>query len=466
MAEYLQLGPNDYIQFPDGLDAAGKQAFATRAAVAYKTQQAQQVANSQQADLQYAQQNGTSLMGRRQAQAQQILQNQTTPEQVLNEQNPITNGLSTAGNEIATGAGETFGPGSNLVQRVVGLARMANAPAAGLGQAAGTTTQKFLANAIPAALGGGAAGVIPAAGAALADAGTQLVTGPASIRGAMRTAKSIGQGALQYLMPGAMREAGMEAIAGNLGQPMQALGRIFNTPASKAAYNLAQAKGAVPTADLADTLEQTFFKHADLANPNNGALRYISNVEQKFRANPQLAYGDVMDEIQALKARADSAFNSTAPEGKILGQTLMQAREHLINELDNTSPIYREANRLYRQEQAVTDIMNATRSGAPGFNLNKLLENNPDIAKSFSRPVIKEISDIADKLNSVASATPAGGFRQFIAAAATPLTNMMASPMGRAILRSTLTQPSDKLPRALTAAVQTYKALTPRQQGE
>jgi hypothetical protein len=241
--------------------------------------------------------------------------------------------------------------------------------------------------------------------------------------------------------------------------------RASQTPASKAAYTLAESQGPVNTLDMADTLEQAFFKHADLSNPNQGALRYISNVQRKM-AGGKLAYGDVMEEVQALKARADSAFNSTAPEGKILGNTLMQAREMLINELDKTSPLYRNANRLMRQESATRDIMNAIRSGAQGVNMEKLLENNPDIVQAFGPEAVKDIMAITNKLNSVASTTPAGGFRQFVAAAATPLTNMMASPVGRSILRWTVTQPNERIPQALTAAIQTYKAVGGNQQTE
>jgi hypothetical protein len=453
--DYLQLGPNDYVQFPSGLDQAGKEKFAQQAMVAYKTQQGSQVADNQAADLAYAQQNGTSLLGRRQARAADMLKHQTTPQQVLNEDNnPITQGLSAMGSEATAGAGDVAN--GSLFQKIIGLARIANAPAVGAGQAVGTTTQKVLAN-IPEALGGGAAGVIPAAGAALADAGTQLFAGPAVIRGATNTLKSLGQGAAQYVMPGAMREAGMEAVAGRLGQPVTSLERVLQTPASKAAYALAESQGPVKTLDMADTIEQAFLKHADLSNPNQGALRYLSNLEKKLRGG-QLAYGDAMEEIQGLKARADSAFASRTPEAKTLGTTLMQAREMLLQEMDKVSPLYRSANRLMRQESATKDIMNAIRTGAQGVNLEKLLENSPDIAASFGPQATTDIMAITNKLNSVASTTPAGGFRQLISAMATPLTNMMASPVGRSVLRWTVTQPSDRIPRLLAMAVQTYKA--------
>jgi len=362
------------------------------------------------------------------------------------------------------GGGQVVG-GNGILERLLGLARAANAPAVGAGRAVGQTTQNVLANTVPEFLGGGAGGVVPAAGAALADAATQLVTGPKVIKEGLKVAKDVYQIPARILAPGIVRKAGGEAIAQGLGAPASSLERVFQTPASKAAYTLAESQGPVPTTDLADTIQQAFFSHADLANPNKGALKYLSNLEAKFRGQQQLPYGDVMKEIQALKAKADSAFESTSPEGKLLGQTLRDAREYLIDELDRVSPLYRQANRLYRQESAVTDVMNAVRQGTPGANLEKLIENHPDVAKAFSQKTIKDISQIAGQLSDVASSTPAGGFRQAAQAVSKPVMDMLfGGDWGRALLRQSLRAPKDQLPRALAGAVQTYRAIKIRDQ--
>jgi hypothetical protein len=359
------------------------------------------------------------------------------------------------------GGGEAIG-GDGLFQKIMGLAKLINAPAVGAGSAVGTTTQNILGN-IPGL--GGPGGVIPSGGAALADAATQLVTGPAVIKGAVRGVKATGQILPRILAPGHLRSAGAEAIAMELGAPATTLERVFSTPASKAAYKLAESQGPAPTATMRDIVEQAFMTHGNMSNPSPGALNYLSKLEKKFADYKQLPYGDVMKEIQALKSKADAAFSGARPDN-LLGQTLREARELLIEQLDNISPIYRQANRLYRQEQATIDIVNAVRAGTPGVNLEKLIENSPDVAKAFSKPVIKEITHIAKELNDVASATPAGGFRQTLASLAKPVTDMLTTDIGRALLRASLRSPGEKTPRAITAAVQTYKGLTPRQQSE
>ena len=465
MADYLQLGPNDYLQFPDGLNQAAKQQFAAQAINAYQQRQLQ---TDPQGAINREITNPSTTPELRSDMVKQAApaaaSQMTTPGQVLREENnPLSKGLSDTASEAVAGGSQVVSGG--MLEKLLGLARMANAPAVGAGRAVGQTVQNVLANTVPEALGGGAGGVIPAGGAALADAATQLFTGPKVIQKGIQVAKEAYQIPARILAPGLVRKAGQEAIAMGMGQPGAVLERVFQTPASKAAYTLAESQGAVPTADLADTIQQAFFKHADLSNPNNGALGYLSNLEAKFRGTKQLAYGDVMEEIQALKARADSAFNSTSPTGKLLGQTLSQAREYLIQELDKISPLYRQANRLYRQESAVTDVMNAVRQGTPGANLEKLIENNPDVAHAFSKNTIKNISQLAGQLSDVASTTPAGGFRQAAQAISKPVMDMLfGGEWGRALLRQALRAPGDQLPRALAGAVQTYRAIQPRDQ--
>jgi hypothetical protein len=122
--------------------------------------------------------------------------------------------------------------------------------------------------------------------------------------------------------------------------------------------------------------------------------------------------------------------------------------------------MYRQANRLYRQEQATIDVMNAVRAGTPGTSLDKFIENNKDVIKAFSPAAVKEISAIANRLNTVASSVPAGGFRQAFSAVVemTGLHGMIASETGRAVLRKALSNTPDKIPSALSAAVQLWRA--------
>ena len=151
----------------------------------------------------------------------------------------------------------------------------------------------------------------------------------------------------RILAPGIVRDAGATVVR----EALSARVKVFTTPASKTAYQLAESKGPMATADLADTMQQAFFKHDELALKSQKALNAISKIEKRFTANPQMGYGQVMEEVQSLKALADGALNSTSPESKILAKTLLDAREHLITEMDKTSPVYKHANMLYRQEK-------------------------------------------------------------------------------------------------------------------
>jgi hypothetical protein len=363
--------------------------------------------------------------------------------------------------EGMAGMSEIADPKLGPLSTIMGLLRGINAPGAGAGAAVGTTVHNALSN-VPGL--GGPAGIVPTAGAALADAGTQLVTGPGAIKGLINATKAGVRGGAALLTPDVLRRAGTEAVAQKMGAPTTVLERAFSTPASKAAYRMAEGSGAVPRMDhLANVVQDAFFHHGNLANPSAKALDHLSNLEKKFRgATGGMPYSEVMREVQALKHKADDALRGATPDGD-LAKTLLDAREYIINHLDQISPMYRQANRLYRQEQAITDVMNAVRAGTPGTSLDKFIENNRDVVKAFSPAMVKEISAIANRLNTVASSVPAGGFRQAMSAVIemTGLHGMIGSETGRAIIRKALSNTPDKIPAALSTAVQVWRAANP-----
>jgi hypothetical protein len=379
----------------------------------------------------------------------------TASQQLQEDNGSLSRGFGTLVEEGLGGVTEAASGGA--LGKIMGLLRLAGAPGTAAGSAVGTTVHDGLANLTQGLPGGGAEGVIPAAGAAIADAGTQVL----GLRGLVSGTKTAIQGAASVLDPGVLRRAGGELISSKMGAPKTVLERAFTTPASKAAYNLADQSGPVRNMpDLASTVQEAFFQHGSLANPSKAALEHLSKLEKKFSgATRGMPYSEVMREIQALKHKADDALRGATPDGD-LAKTLLDARELLIEELDKVSNLYRQANRLYRQEQAVIDVMNEVRKGTPGTALERFIENNRDVAQAFKPEVIKEISDIAHKLNDVASATPASGFRQWFSAGTKMLqiNRMMASPVGRGILRESLNTTNDKIPAALGAAMQLWKA--------
>jgi hypothetical protein len=399
MAEYLQLGPNDYVQFPDGLSPADKQTFATRAAVAYKTVQAQQAADSQQADLQYAQQNGTSLMGRRQAEAQQILQNQTTPGQQLREDNnPVTQGLQAGASKFGEGILGKLG-----------------AIGAGLGQASGTTAHNILSN-IPGL--GGPAGVIPAAGAALAHAGgtflgdtvtgnligSLLARAPTAAVDAINAvrAKGVG-GAAKDLLPTITKEGKINQLASQtLGQPATFGERVANPVANdaKTLYKVAETQAPVPTQDLANHVFDALQHEDAAANPNSITVKTLGGLYNKFSNSPNLAYSDVLDEAQRLRKTAQG-LQVRQPQA---AATLNDVRQGMLDLLDQTSPVARQAGQLYRKDLLAKDVLEALRTPSPGDKIRTMLEQDPKIATTFGLDTpdkIEAFAKQADKIGAV-----------------------------------------------------------------
>ena len=417
----------------------------------------QQTATKTQADVANSQATGSSLMGTPTPNLQAVLKQPrfkpSTPEAELSAANrPLEKGYET----LVSEGGQGIGRAAQLTPSgiVGGLAQTINAPAAGVGEAAGTATQNLLAR-VPGL--GGAGGVIPAAGGALANAATQIGTGNLLMKPVVAGTKAGFKGLSEILNPGAVRKAGVEAVASRLGSAPTTLERAFQTPASKAAYEVADAVGPVNPKGAADVIAKAFQEHQALSNPDQKALRYLNNLGSKFGKSKSLQYSDMIDEVQMLKAQADSALNAANPRN-VLGQTLMDAREKILDVMDKMSPAYRKANMLYRRESATTDILNAVRTGTPGVALEKLIENNKSIAKTFGESAMKDISKIADALNDVASTTPAGGFRQMLSAITEPLGQMIGSNVGRRILRTTLSSTKASTPAGLNSAVQLWNA--------
>ncbi len=382
-------------------------------------------------------------------------QPQVTPEQVLVEENrPFLQGLQAGANESLAGVGGMSKEGA--MNKIMGLLKLINTPAVGAGGAIGTGVQNTLAQ-IPGL--GGAAGVIPAGGAALADAATQLLAGPKIFKGAIQGGKEVIKGAGKILSPGLVNEVGQAAAMKTLGAAPTAIERVFEAPKSKALYTLAENSGPVPTPAIAKELQGVFFREAGMSNPNNTALQYISNLERKFGSNPQLSYGQVIEEAQALKKLADKHLYGASGDPS-LGQSLMKAREIVLDQLDRINPALRMANRAYRQEQATIDIAQALRNSSPGMALDKLIEKSPDVAKAFSQQQIKEVAHIAKELNSVASGKPVGEFKQVIAPFAEGLAKILGAntSLGRAAIGQALKETGNRLPDALNKVILAWKA--------
>lgn len=385
---------------------------------------------------------------------------QATPEKVLAEENrPLQSGFGTMVGEAGSGISEMGQEG--VLSKVMGLLRTINAPATGAGDVIGTGVHNILAN-IPGL--GGASGVIPAAGAAGANAVTQLLSGPQMIKSAIGGGKELIKGAGKILAPNIVSEAGQEAAMKTLGAVTPTIERVFAEPASKAKYLLAENSGPVATDPLRQIVENAFNSEAfGMASPSKKALSVLSDLEQFFSQGTKMAYGKIMDNVQRLKAEADAALTGVR-SNPALAKVLNNAREEILDELDKVNPAYRQANKLYRQEQATIDFAKALRTATPGAAIENMIEADVGIAKVFSKKQISEVLQIAKQLNTVASGRPVGEIKQIIAPIAEGIAKMLGAntSAGRVILGNVLKETTGQMgkinPERLTMAVQAWRA--------
>lgn len=263
--------------------------------------------------------------------------------------------------------------------------------------------------------------------------------------GLVKMGKSAFKGIGEIIQPGAVREAGVEAIAGRIGQKETSLKRVFSAPASRAAFQAVRNQGPLVTDDVVNALDTTLDKikkfdpatGSGMANPPTRAVAQIKNVRDKFAALRTADYGDVVEEVQSMKRSADALLAQARPDGNA-ARAILDARAKILDVLDDVSPAIKKANALYRREQSSQELVNAMRSSNPGDKVRKLFENDALVARSFSKEEVKDIYHIADAISNVASASPMGGFRQLLSAITEPIGQGLSSETGRYLLRQTM----------------------------
>ena len=275
---------------------------------------------------------------------------------------------------------------------------------------------------------------------------------------AMRGIKGGGTALGKLFAPAAAKEAGIEAIAETAGSPATSAARIFTEPASRKAYAAVKAAGPVPTAGIVSVLDDTINQLDTLSNKPQAAIKYLKNMVKKYGAvGPGMTaeYDDVVKELQLLKANADNAMKGNKPTAR----ALYEARQAILNQLDQISPAVKTANALYAKEQATQEIVNAVRTGNSGAKIRNLLENDPSIVRSLRATPkdVDEMVSLADEISNMATASIGITNRVFNAVSA-PLGRALATPAGRALIRKTM-QPTGKLtPAGIATIVQFMRA--------
>ena len=276
-------------------------------------------------------------------------------------------------------------------------------------------------------------GLEPKSGKQVAIAAGMPVAGKLGTSAVKAGVKGFGE----LFNPGVMREVGAEAIAKTVGQEPTSLARLFTAPASRAAFEAVKTQGPLPAQKIVSAINAAGAKLTGMSNPPRAAVTYLQNMSKKFQASPTADYGDVVEEIQLLKNNADKAFN----RGDVVtGRALNEMRAKVLNALDDISPAAKKANQFYRREQSSQELINAARSGNPGVQVRKLLENDSLVAGTFNKKETKEVLEIAEAISDVASASSTGIGRLWWSAITEPIGQALAHPVGRFFLRQTMRQ--------------------------
>jgi hypothetical protein len=283
---------------------------------------------------------------------------------------------------------------------------------------------------------------------------------PLAAAGAVTALKGAGRGLGAIVRPGAMREAGVEAAAQRVGAEVSSVDRIFSTPASKAAYDALQAQGPLTTDPINQVVSSAVNKLSSRANPPRAAVAYLQNLGKKYAPGGQADYADVVDELQSLRGTAEKAF---AKDDNVTGRALMDARAGILDQLDKVSPAAKEANAIYRREQAQQNILQTLRAPNPGVKIRNLFEQDKLAAGAFNQNEIKDIIDIADKITAVGSATPYGEAHRLVSAFAEPLSGMLTNRVGRWAMRNMMGPNGQFTPAGIATAVQYWRGYSAQQ---
>lgn len=385
---------------------------------------------------------------------------QVSSGQVLAEQNrPLSQGFSTFAQEGARGVSEIAQVLNNPLTATGGMLRTALSPTVGAGAAVGTTAQNVLAN-VPGL--GGASGVIPASGAAIADALTQVGLGPGIIKGTAALGKAGLRGVAKFIAPGELREAGVEIAAGKLGRPQELIARVLAEPTSKRLFKEMEQAENVPIRPIYDLVEGVFQKEVNSNLPEFSTINILNTLKGSLKAsldNPNLtqSYEALADTTQRLGGKARALIERRPNTAR----NLYELRASILDKMDEISPTIKKANAEYRKELATDDLLLSLRNSDPGAQFKRLLEMDRSLAKAFDPKDLRELQNIAEEMSTIASTVPAGGFRQVMSVITEAPRKMFTNPKGRALLRNSM-QPVSTTgmvnPKRIYAAVQLWNA--------
>jgi hypothetical protein len=361
----------------------------------------------------------------------------TAADFLSQDNRPLSKGLSTTAKELSEGVNNLMGGGSTLDQ-ILSPAKIVFAPTVGAGDAVGTMVQNSLAR-VPGL--GGAEGVVPAAGAAIANAGTQLASGQAVGKMAMGLLRAGGKAIGSISNPGLMRETGVELVAKKLGQPGSTIERFLKKPASKTAFEAVDAKaGEVLKAQPIQAAVGDVLTAEAQASTPSGALARLQKLHSKL-GDKTVTYDWVQREAKSLQ----NAARDLVGKDSDAAASLRDARQVLLKALGTHGDELATANRLTLSEKNAGRVIDNLRSANPGVQIRKLLDKQPALKGSLDKDKVDFVTNMADYLSDIPTATPTGSGRLLITAATEPIGQLLANP----ILKKLIVEPTLRGPHTV-----------------
>ncbi len=137
---------------------------------------------------------------------------------------------------------------------------------------------------------------------------------------------------------------------------------------------------------------EAFAKESGMATPNPAATKVLGNLYNKFANQTKAGYADVLDEAQRLRLTAQG-IEEKFPQ---VAKTLQDARAGMLDTLDSTSTLAKQAGALYRKDVLAKDILEKLRGANPGPKIRNLLEQEPSVAATFGLRSPAEIEKFAN----------------------------------------------------------------------
>ena len=283
---------------------------------------------------------------------------------------------------------------------------------------------------------------------------------PPGARGIFRGGKAAVRGGAGFVAPQAMRESGVELVQAR-----------FSGEASRQLFNQTLKQGKVPTEKIGRVLERMILEETATATPRKKAIDTLTRLKDKLtkRVVPrtekdivregfapkvgaktvedvfpvtEAGYKDVIEEVQRLRRDAQINFNSTsAVADPNTGVRLSKAANAMIEELDNVSPVYRQANAAFRREESIKALSKELRKGNPGVSVRTLFEQDDLVRGTFSVVERQDILNIADDIGRFGTGATLGAGNRALMAFVEPAADLMTTTNGRKFLRVLIQQP-------------------------